>query len=48
LAQAVTISPATGEVEERLRLPGRVELPAAVAGGTIYVVTDDARLVALR
>lgn len=48
LAQAVTISPVSGEVEERLRLPGRVELPAAVARGTIYVVTDDARLVALR
>jgi outer membrane protein assembly factor BamB len=47
-AQAVSLSPATGQVQERLSLPGAVTLPPAIARGTIYVVTDDARLVALR
>ncbi|MFZ9634093.1 MAG: PQQ-binding-like beta-propeller repeat protein [Alphaproteobacteria bacterium] len=46
--QAVTLSPETGAVMERLRMPGGVTLAPAVAGGTIYVVTDDAALVALR
>ena len=46
--QAVTLSPETGAVMERLRMPGGVTLAPAVAGGTIYVVTDDADLVALR
>jgi len=48
VGQAVTLSPETGEVMERLRMPGGVTLAPAVAGGTIYVVTDDASLVALR
>jgi outer membrane protein assembly factor BamB len=47
-AQAVALSPATGQVTERLRLSGSVTLPPAVARGTLYVVTDDAQLVALR
>lgn len=47
-SQAVTLSPATGQVQERLRLPGPVTLPPAIARNTIFVVTDDARLVALR
>ena len=46
--QAVTISPETGAVMERLRMPGGVTLAPAVAGQTIYVLTDDADLVALR
>jgi outer membrane protein assembly factor BamB len=47
-SQALTLSPANGQIQERLRLPGPVTLPPAIARGTIYVVTDDARLVALR
>jgi outer membrane protein assembly factor BamB len=47
-AQAVALAPATGQVMERLRLPGSVTLPPAVARGSLYVVTDDAQLVALR
>ena len=43
-----TPSTETGAVMERLRMPGGVTLAPAVAGGTIYVVTDDADLVALR
>ncbi|MBL8697337.1 MAG: PQQ-binding-like beta-propeller repeat protein [Alphaproteobacteria bacterium] len=46
--QAVTLSPATGAVMERLRMPGGVTLPPAVADQAMYVVTDDGDLVALR
>jgi outer membrane protein assembly factor BamB len=46
--QAVTLSPKSGEVMERLRLPGSATLPPAVANRTLYVVTDGGDLVALR
>lgn len=45
---AVTLSPTTGAVMERLRMPGGVTLAPAVAGQAMYVVTDDGDLVALR
>lgn len=48
IGQAVTLSPQSGEVMERLRLPGSVTLPPAVANRTLYVVTDGGDLVALR
>ena len=46
--QAVTLSPQSGEVMERLRLPGSVTLPPAVANRTLFVATDGGDLVALR
>ncbi|MBM3521862.1 MAG: pyrrolo-quinoline quinone [Alphaproteobacteria bacterium] len=46
--QAVALAPATGEVMDRLRLPGSVTLPPAVANQAMYVVTDEGDLVALR
>lgn len=46
--QAAAIAPATGEVLDRLRLPGGVTLPPAVANQAMYVVTDEGDLVALR
>lgn len=46
--QAVTVSPTTGAIMERLRLPGGVTLAPAVANQVMYVVTDDGELVALR
>ena len=47
-SQAVALDPATGRIGERLRLPGPVTIPPAIARGTMYVVTDNALLVALR
>ena len=46
--EAVLISPKDGKVTQHLDLPGPVDVPVAVASGTIYMVTDDAELVALR
>jgi len=46
--EAVAISPYTGKVLGRLDLPGPVSLAPVVADKTLYVLTDDADLVALR
>jgi len=46
--QLLTIAPETGAVLERLALPGSVTAAPALAGGTLYVVTDSAELLALR
>jgi outer membrane protein assembly factor BamB len=46
--RAAAVSPYTGEVLGTQRLPGAVSLPPVVAGGTVFMVTDDATLVALR
>ncbi len=46
--EAVAVSPYTGEVLGRLDLPGSVSLAPVVADKTLYVLTDDADLVALR
>jgi len=48
LGQAVTLEPTSGEIKERLRLPGSVSLPPSIAKQSMYVVTDDGDLVALR
>ena len=48
IGQAVTLAPTSGDIMERLRLPGSVSLPPAIAKQTMYVVTDDGDLVALR
>lgn len=43
-----SVSPYTGEPLGRVRVGGPVYLPAVVAGETVYILTDDANLVALR
>jgi outer membrane protein assembly factor BamB len=43
-----SISPYTGEPLGRVQVGGPVYLPAVVAGETVYILTDNAKLVALR
>lgn len=45
---AVAVSPYTGEILGRQRLPDGVSVSPAVADGTLLVLTDDATIVALR
>jgi outer membrane protein assembly factor BamB len=47
-SQAVTISPYTGELLGRIKLPDGSFIPPVVAGGTIYILTDKAELIAYR
>ncbi len=47
-AVAEAVSPYTGEVLGQQELSGAVSVPAVVAQGTVFLITDDARLVALR
>jgi outer membrane protein assembly factor BamB len=44
----VAVNPSTGEIAGQQNLSGPVATAPSVAGGTVYVVTDDATLVALR
>ena len=46
--QALTVSPYNGEVMGRLNLPGPVLTPPVAAGGTVYLLTEDAELLAYR
>ena len=46
--ELLSISPASGEVADRTRLPGPVLIPPSVARKTLYLLTEDAELVALR
>jgi outer membrane protein assembly factor BamB len=46
--QALAVSPYTGEILGRQDLSGAASLGPVVAGGTVFVVTDDGRLLALR
>ena len=46
--QAIAVSPYTGEIIGRQRLPDGVSVSPAVASGTLLVLTDDATIVALR
>jgi len=46
--RAVLVDPVTGQVESTFSLPGALSLAPIVAGGTMYMVTDNATLVALR
>lgn len=46
--EGLTVSPLTGEIDTRVRLPGAVFVSPVVANRTIYVLTDDGDLVALR
>ena len=47
-SEALLVNPADGAITGRLRLPGPVTLPVAVAGGTLLVLTTDGTLAALR
>ncbi len=46
--QLVALNPVDGAIITRRRMPGGVTIQPAVAGGTMFVATDDATLVALR
>lgn len=46
--QAIAISPYTGELLGRIGLPDGAFIPPIVADGTIYILTDDAQLLAYR
>lgn len=43
-----SISPYTGKLLGRVEVPSRVYISPAVAGDTVYLLTDDAELIALR
>ncbi len=45
---AMSISPYTGEYLSMLELPGPVTVPPIVADGTLYMITDNAKLIAMR
>lgn len=45
---ALTLSPYTGEIIGEIELPGKAAISPAIAGKTIYMLTDEARLVAFR
>jgi outer membrane protein assembly factor BamB len=47
-SEALSISPYTGFLLGRQELPDPVSVPPVVAGGTLYLLTDDADLVAFR
>jgi outer membrane protein assembly factor BamB len=46
--RALAVSPYTGEILGQQDLSGAASLGPIVAGGTVFVVTDDGRLLALR
>jgi outer membrane protein assembly factor BamB len=46
--QVIMVSPATGEITRTLDIDQPVFVPPVGADGTVYLVTDEARLVALR
>jgi outer membrane protein assembly factor BamB len=46
--QAITMSPYTGEILGRQELPGPVVVPPVAAAGTVYMVTENAQLLAYR
>jgi len=47
-ARAMAVSPYTGEILGQQKLSDAMSVAPSVAGGTIYIITDDATLVALR
>jgi outer membrane protein assembly factor BamB len=46
--EAITMSPYNGEVLGRQELPGPSVIPPVAAGGTVFVVTENAQLLAYR
>jgi outer membrane protein assembly factor BamB len=47
-AQALSISPYTGELLGLAKLPGKARVGPIVADGSLYILTDDATLIAYR
>ena len=45
---AMSVSPYTGEILGQIKLSGKASVAPVVAGGTVFVVTDDGRMIALR
>ncbi len=48
LGQALVVSPETGDTVSTIEMPGAVFVTPVIANRTIYVLTDDADLVAIR
>jgi outer membrane protein assembly factor BamB len=46
--QALSVSPYNGEILGRLDLPGPVLIPPIAAGGRVFILTEDAELLAYR
>jgi outer membrane protein assembly factor BamB len=46
--EGLSVSPLTGEIDQRVRLPGPVFVPPVVANRIVYVLTDNGDLLALR
>jgi outer membrane protein assembly factor BamB len=46
--EALTMSPYNGEILGRLDLPAPVLIPPVAAGGMVYILTEDAQLLAYR
>ena len=46
--EALAVSPYTGRIMGRIRLPGGAVTPPVLAKGTLYILTEDADLLALR
>ena len=46
--EAITMSPYTGEILGRQKLPGPVVIPPVAAEGTVYILTENAQLLAYR
>jgi outer membrane protein assembly factor BamB len=46
--EAVLISPADGEIKQQIKLGAPVFVPPIAAKGTVYVVTDNGKLIALK
>ncbi|MBO0883685.1 MAG: PQQ-binding-like beta-propeller repeat protein [Mycobacterium sp.] len=46
--EALAVSPYTGDILGRQQLSGAASLAPIVAGGTVFIVSDDGRLLALR
>ncbi|MBV9656406.1 MAG: PQQ-binding-like beta-propeller repeat protein [Acetobacteraceae bacterium] len=46
--EALSVSPYSGEILGRQQLSGPASLPPVVAADTVYVITDDGKLLALR
>jgi hypothetical protein len=46
--QALTVSPYNGEILGRIDLPGPVSISPVAANGTVFILTDNAQLLAYR
>ena len=45
---ALSVSPYTGEIMGAIEMPDGIRIDPIVADGTVYLLTDDAELIALR